>query len=269
MQALISVLKSNLRKTEIGPEKIDRGEFVIQETSTKRDIDLTRDWDLCFLPGQRVEMSMIFKRPMQPYRTCPSCYTLHSPSEDENIDCDTCGMTFRSITEASLDVSMDTHQQEDKSLQNTSSASEAGPRRPGELARIDHDCDTCTAVKISLFRRVRLSGISLMIATLYIQDCKGHLDGKRTHAWRNLGTGLCTIRKAEVDHPKLQLSVIQSGLRIFQFSVSRPLIDCQGEHYLVFVSESLSSISTDEGILNRRIQRLQGECHPLAGQFQR
>ena len=217
MQALIAVLKSNLRKTEIGPAKIDRGEFVIQETSTKRDIDLTRDWDLCFLPGQRVEMSMIFKRPMQPYRTCPSCYTLHSPSEHENIDCDTCGMTFRSITEASLDVSMDTHQQEDRSLQN--SASEPGPRRPSELARIDHDCDTCTAVKISLFRRVRLSGISLMAAILYIQDCRGHLDGKRNHAWRSLGTGLCTIRKAEVDHPKLQHSVIQLDPR--DFSVLR------------------------------------------------
>lgn len=63
MQALTAVLKSNMRKTKIGPRKIDRGEFVIQETSTKRDIDLASDWDLCFLPGQRVEMSMIFQHP--------------------------------------------------------------------------------------------------------------------------------------------------------------------------------------------------------------
>ena len=189
-----------MRKTEIGPLKIDRGEFVVQQTNTKRDIDLTRNWDLCFQPGQRVEMSMIFERPRQPYRTCPSCYTLCSPSDDNDIDCDTCGMTFRSIIETSLGLSTDTLPQEDRPLEI--GPSDPGPSRHSDTIEIDRDCDTCTAAKISLFRRVRLSGISLMAATLYIQDCKGDLDGKRNHTVRILGRGVCTIRNVKVDHSK-------------------------------------------------------------------
>lgn len=66
----------NFRKHGRGAEKIERGEFVIQDSATKRDIDLRRDWELCFSPGQRVDMSMICTRaePLTfPTRLCPKC----------------------------------------------------------------------------------------------------------------------------------------------------------------------------------------------------
>ena len=194
----MAVLKLNLQKTKVGPEKIDRGEFVIQETSTKRDIDLTQDWDLCFLPGQRVDMSMIFHWPKKPYRTCPSCNTLYPPSDDKDMDCNTCGMTFRSITETHLDDSLDALEPEDKLSQNSipeNSAPEPGPLPSSDTKVIPHDCDQCTAKNTSLFRRVKLSGISLMAATLITQDCIGRFH----HTWRPLGGEVCTIRKVKVD----------------------------------------------------------------------
>jgi hypothetical protein len=61
-KALVSVLRINFREYGDGAEKIDKGEFVIQDLATKRDIDLGGNWDVCFRPGQTVEMSMTFHR---------------------------------------------------------------------------------------------------------------------------------------------------------------------------------------------------------------
>jgi hypothetical protein len=53
----VAVLKVNFKKYGNGTEKIERGEFVIQDAITKRDIDLNTDWEVCFSPGQRVMMN--------------------------------------------------------------------------------------------------------------------------------------------------------------------------------------------------------------------
>ena len=55
----MAVLKVNFKKHGNGAEKVEKGEFVIEDEVTGRDIDLTADWELCFSPGQRVEMSII------------------------------------------------------------------------------------------------------------------------------------------------------------------------------------------------------------------
>jgi hypothetical protein len=69
------VIKLNFR--ELGEEavrKIDNGDFVIQDSASKRDIDLRGSWDTCFLPGQRVEMSIIFTEcGSHPHSMCPKC----------------------------------------------------------------------------------------------------------------------------------------------------------------------------------------------------
>jgi hypothetical protein len=62
LKALLSVLRINFKKHGNGAEKIDKGEFAIQDIATRRDIDLKADWEICFQPGQRVEMSMVFHR---------------------------------------------------------------------------------------------------------------------------------------------------------------------------------------------------------------
>ena len=90
-------MKINLSKVGSGAEKIDRGEFMIQETSTKREIDLDNDWETCFLPGQRVGMSMIFRRTIIDHGICPGCAarkTTNGLEENKGVDCSNCGMTY-------------------------------------------------------------------------------------------------------------------------------------------------------------------------------
>ena len=71
-EALVAVLAVNFQK--YGAEsKIRDGEFVIEDSATKQDIDLRKDWDLCSAPGQRVEMSMIFQQSQISITACPKC----------------------------------------------------------------------------------------------------------------------------------------------------------------------------------------------------
>ena len=73
-EALISVLAINFSK--VGAEaRIEQGQFVIEDSLTKQDIDLDVDWDLCFFPGQHVEMSMIFQQKHKSESECPQCHT--------------------------------------------------------------------------------------------------------------------------------------------------------------------------------------------------
>jgi hypothetical protein len=82
----VAVLKVNFKKYGNGTEKIERGEFVIQDAITKRDIDLNTDWEVCFSPGQRVMMSMILTRAFVSSFACPKC---HAWRLEENNTADT------------------------------------------------------------------------------------------------------------------------------------------------------------------------------------
>jgi hypothetical protein len=86
----VAVLKVNFRKHCHGEEKIARGDFAIQDTVTKGHIDLNADWDLCFFPGQRVFMTIIFNRNLVRNATCPKCNTLNPATVafDEEGDID-------------------------------------------------------------------------------------------------------------------------------------------------------------------------------------
>lgn len=139
-------------KIRSAPEKIDKGEFVIEESHTKREIDLTQDWDVCFLPGQKVDMSMIFKRIGMPESSCPSCKTIYQSSKYDSleIECD-CGMTFRIIT---TDSEGTTGRSELDKLENFPVLDIESPqvdRKILERKSIEDICDD-----IRFFRRVRL-----------------------------------------------------------------------------------------------------------------
>lgn len=86
----MSVLKVNFRKHSSGEEKIARGDFAIQDTITKRDVDLNADWEHCFFPGQRVVMSIILNRDFVHDITCPKCRTPNSAAvtfgKEDDID---------------------------------------------------------------------------------------------------------------------------------------------------------------------------------------
>ena len=78
MKALKAILKVNLKDTETGPMKIEKGEFVIQENYSLREIGLAKPWESCFFPAQKVSMSMVFRNitiETQVSNYCPHCDT--------------------------------------------------------------------------------------------------------------------------------------------------------------------------------------------------
>ena len=85
-EALLAVLKINLKASGSGPAMIDRGEFAIEELGTQHLVDLTAPWDICFYPGQRVVMSMVFKQQeTNTTSSCPSCGTDHQETAEKDI----------------------------------------------------------------------------------------------------------------------------------------------------------------------------------------
>ncbi|KAB2104143.1 hypothetical protein AG0111_0g7300 [Alternaria gaisen] len=85
-EALLAVMKINLKDSECGPAMIDRGDFAIEELGTQSLIDLTEPWDTCFYPGQRVAMSMVFKQWQGDVKSsCPRCRTEHQESTEKEI----------------------------------------------------------------------------------------------------------------------------------------------------------------------------------------
>lgn len=79
-EALLAVLKVNLKESGCGPDMVERGMFAIEELGTQNTIDITGPWDSCFYPGQRVAMSMIFKQRREIKSSCPRCGTEHEES---------------------------------------------------------------------------------------------------------------------------------------------------------------------------------------------
>jgi hypothetical protein len=69
------VIKINFRVFgEEAVRKIEQGKFVIQDSATNRDIDLAGNWETCFFPGQRAEMSIIFiECGNHSHGMCPKC----------------------------------------------------------------------------------------------------------------------------------------------------------------------------------------------------
>jgi hypothetical protein len=71
---LAAVLRSNFRNVGCGAKKIERGEFAIQDSATKLDVDLTLPWEVCFSPGQHVVMSMVFNSAKASNMSCQKCH---------------------------------------------------------------------------------------------------------------------------------------------------------------------------------------------------
>jgi hypothetical protein len=76
-EALLAVLKINLQESACGADLIDKGDFIIEESGTQKQIDLaSSSWNNCFYPGQRVLMSMVLERRRHPRAPVPAVSTL-------------------------------------------------------------------------------------------------------------------------------------------------------------------------------------------------
>jgi hypothetical protein len=85
-EALLAVLKLNLKETGCGPAMIDQGDFVIEELGTQTQIDINSSWDSCFYPGQKVAMSMVFKQLEIPETACPRRGQEHNEPAGKQIN---------------------------------------------------------------------------------------------------------------------------------------------------------------------------------------
>lgn len=85
-EAFLAVLK--VRFQHAGLRKIEKGQFALEESRTRRIIDLRQPWHACFLPGQKIDMSMIFSEPGDGERTqiCPGCRHNLASNEIGEVD---------------------------------------------------------------------------------------------------------------------------------------------------------------------------------------
>ena len=86
LQALTSVLRSNFKNVGRGAKKIEKGEFVIQDAATNRDVDLASPWETCFTPGQHALMSMVFNSAKASNTCCPKCRDSNGDNVAQNED---------------------------------------------------------------------------------------------------------------------------------------------------------------------------------------
>ena len=83
-EAFIAVLK--VRFQHAGVRKIERGQFALEEAQTKRAIDLGRPWSICFLPGQKIDMSMVFSQAETPKSNCPGCHHESESNTEKDVE---------------------------------------------------------------------------------------------------------------------------------------------------------------------------------------
>ena len=117
IQAFIAVLK--IRFKDIGLHKIESGEFALEDSRSKRGLQLAKPWTAIIRPGQHINMSMVFRLEEQQTARCPGCGEENAGSDLEDIKwyiytaynrvgTDTnesrsgnkiCGITYRKIVE--------------------------------------------------------------------------------------------------------------------------------------------------------------------------
>jgi hypothetical protein len=64
-----------------GERKIKRREYALQDRGSLSDIDRSAQFDVCFLPGRKVDMTMIFKETQPQTVSCPGC-SMVAPQKD-------------------------------------------------------------------------------------------------------------------------------------------------------------------------------------------
>ncbi|KAJ4414464.1 hypothetical protein N0V82_007913 [Gnomoniopsis sp. IMI 355080] len=87
-----------------GLKKVIGLEYAMEDTASKRTLDLTKPWESIFRPGRKVVMSMLFQQVESTISSCPGCLkeTVQEDSgEDTHTQCSnpTCGLWFRRVTE--------------------------------------------------------------------------------------------------------------------------------------------------------------------------
>lgn len=96
-ECFMAVMKARFAHAGVKPAglaKLDKHEFLLEDTRRKRPVDMTRRWETVWQPGQQYDMRMVFHRFACPPSTCPSCRELNE-EDDEQIQCYSCGLQYQ------------------------------------------------------------------------------------------------------------------------------------------------------------------------------
>jgi hypothetical protein len=69
---LESVLTARFRNIA-GERKVKQGEYALQDRLSMRDIERSQPFEANFLPGRKIDMSIIFSRRQPTGNSCPGC----------------------------------------------------------------------------------------------------------------------------------------------------------------------------------------------------
>ncbi|EUC46322.1 hypothetical protein COCMIDRAFT_67724, partial [Bipolaris oryzae ATCC 44560] len=155
-EALLAVLKIDIKQSGCDSNMIDRGEYVIEESGTQNLISLTEPWDSGFFPGQRVAMSVIFKGRTTAKSLCPRCGNDCEGSTSQEITCDKCGTIFRRVEEIIneiRDTSQPDYSVNELDAEDLPEQSINGPARPQKKRKRGNDD---ALPKVQKFRRIQL-----------------------------------------------------------------------------------------------------------------
>ena len=83
-QAFEAVLEIRFRQLP-GHRKIKQREYALRNNALERDVEKSLAFTRCFLPGKRIDMSMIFDGSIGGRSACPGCHLVTSKPE-EKID---------------------------------------------------------------------------------------------------------------------------------------------------------------------------------------
>ena len=81
-QILDLILLERFEEKRPGHQKVLKGEFAIEEGITGQDISRENEFAMCFRPGQKIDMSMIFSDLDTNSNHCPRCRTTSEASTE-------------------------------------------------------------------------------------------------------------------------------------------------------------------------------------------
>jgi hypothetical protein len=73
MNQILDLILQERFEERPGHQKVLKGEFAIEEGITGQDISRENEFSMCFRPGQKIDMSMIFSDLDASSNHCPRC----------------------------------------------------------------------------------------------------------------------------------------------------------------------------------------------------
>ena len=80
-KAFEAVLEIRFRQLP-GHRKIKQREYALRANSLERDLEQSLAFNRCFLPGQRIDMSMVFDGGSHGLSSCPGCKLVTFKTEE-------------------------------------------------------------------------------------------------------------------------------------------------------------------------------------------